>query len=166
MIARVLVGLAALALLAGCATRIERADVRQLSSPTTQRLACPLRLAEVVDARPVKEAGLMGTYAYSFSDLPASLRQALQELGWSTAADARSVTVSVKKLYVGTNRATRTGVAALEVQPQGRPAFTVRGQAAAMNWTGSQASGVDILQDAVANARSELALQLNASCGS
>lgn len=156
---------AALLLLAGCATRLERAEIRQLSSPTNRRLACPLRLAQVVDARPSKEAGLMGGYAYSFTDVTASIREALQALGWSTAAEARAVTISIQKLYLAASQSNRAGVAVFAVQPEGRPAFTVRGQAAGMNWTGSEASGNDVLIDAVAEARKALVVELNGTCG-
>lgn len=164
MIARVIAASAALMLLGGCATRLDRVPIHDLSSATAQRLNCPLRLAQVVDARPTQEAGLLGHYAFHFADVTTSIGDALQVLGWSSAADATPVTVSIQKLYIGGQNATRMGVAAFTVLPAGQPAFVVRGQAAAMNWTGSQASATRILTEAVDEARAELVAELNNTC--
>lgn len=161
---RVPAALAVVALLGGCATRLDRADIRHVSTATTQRLACPFRLAQVVDARSSKEAGMLGGNAFSFSDITTSIREALQVLGWSTAVDAPGVTVTIQKLYLGGQNASRMGVAAFSVQTDGQPAFVVRGQAAEMNWIGSEASAQGVLSEAVDEARSQLASTLNRSC--
>ncbi|MGH8463872.1 MAG: hypothetical protein ACRER5_06980 [Pseudomonas sp.] len=164
MMLRLLAAVSMVALLSGCATRLDRAEIRTVSSPTTQRLACPLRLETVVDARPTQEAGILGHYAFRFANVTASITEALQVLGWSTAPEALPVTVSIQKLYLGAQNDTRMGVAAFSVQAEGKPAFVVRGQAAAMNWSASQASANGILTEAVGNARSELAGALNSTC--
>lgn len=164
MSARILACVATMVLLGGCVTRYDRPQIRTVSSPTMQRLACPLRLAEVVDARPTQEAGMLGSHAFSLANAAASIGEALKALGWSTSAEARPVTVTIKKLYVGGERSTRIGVAALEVQPQGLRPFLVRGQAAQMNWTASQTAAAASLTKAVDGARDQLAVQLNQTC--
>lgn len=153
-----------LTLLSGCATRIDRARITDLSSPTSQRLACALRLDDVVDERTTPETGLLGRRAYTVPDAPAQVRQALDRVGWSTSVDAASVVVRIHKLYLGVQQSTRMGVVVLEVLRAGRPPFHARGQATALNWSASESGARDLLIRALDAARTEVTATLNRGC--
>lgn len=163
-------------LLTGCSTKVVRvhADPARLAAPpatskTAVRLACPYRLADVIDARPGGESGGLGVHAFRFSDVAGIVRSQLQGAGLASAEDpstagAPAVDLRVMQLYLSQNLGTKIPVAVYEVTIADGPAFVVRSQKATMNWNGTQDEAYAAYARVLADVNQQLLRQLNARC--
>lgn len=163
-------------LLAGCSTKVVRVDAdpaRLAATPSASkaavRLACPYRLADVVDARPGGESGGLGVHAFRFSDVAGIVRSQLQDAGLNkaddpSAAGTPAVDLRVRQLYLSQNLGTKIPVAVYEVAIDGGPAFVVRSQKATMNWNGTRDEAYAAYARVLADVNQQLLRQLNARC--
>lgn len=163
-------------LLTACSTKVVRvdADPARLAAPPAAskaavRLACPYRLADVVDARPGGESGGLGVHAFRFGDVAGIVRSQLQDAGLHAAENpssvgAPAVDLRVLQLYLSQNLGTKIPVAVYEVAIDDGPAFVLRSQKATMNWNGSQDEAYAAYARVLADVNQQLLRQLNARC--
>jgi uncharacterized lipoprotein YajG len=166
--------LAAIALLAGCSTQVNKVVVRPDALPVqpqgkAPRLACGFHLASVEDARsPGSQAGGLGRHQLVLEDAPALVTHQLHRAGMlagaPTAADAHTVALQIKQLYLTQNLTTKIPMAVYSVQVDGGDPFLVRSQAASMNWNGTQEEAYDALAKALDDASQRLVTALNTRC--
>jgi len=162
--------------LGGCSMKVVRVDVDPARLPpppaaskTAMRLACPYRLAEVIDARPGGESGGLGVHAFRFGDVAGIVRAQLKVAGLSEASDPSAATGSkvdlrIMQLYLAQNLTTKVPVAVYEVAINDGAAFVVRSQKASLNWNGTEDEAYAAYARVLADVNQQLVNQLNARC--
>lgn len=165
-------GLSLTVLLTGCAGTVKTVTINESRLVGEQRVSimrCPLRLAEVVDARAAgNEAGGLGWNQVVLDDAPRMVRDQLLKAGLlpADAAQGRNVVVRLRHMYMSQNNMTKNPVVVYEVVLDGGEPFIVRAQPTKMNWNSSGNEAISAFSSALHQANDQLLTALNLRCSS
>jgi hypothetical protein len=174
MPASVLRGIAVAAALAaaGCTTvpKVDQVNVDETHLDGGRRtpvLACPWRLARVVDARPADaDSGNLGAKVLHVEDPAGVIARQLYDAGFKSAesAEGREVVVELKQLYMSQMYEVKIPVAVYGVTVPGEAPFVVRSEASSISWVGSSKEATYGLARAINHANVRLMQALNERC--